>query len=64
MQQDDSYLEASVSEAPAVVVLVSAEQDVGQARLAHTRRPQDDDPRTVIPENERWTIYQFADHFV
>ena len=46
------HLEAAVSEAAAVVVFVPAEENVGQARLAHPRRPQDDDPRTVIPENE------------
>ena len=43
------HLEAAVSEAAAVVVLVPAEEDVGQARLAHPRRAQDHDPRAVVP---------------
>ena len=44
-----THLEAAVPEASAVVVLVPAEEDVGQARLAHPRRAQDHDPRAVVP---------------
>ncbi len=38
-----AHFEAAVVEAPAVVVLVSANEDVGEAGLAHTHGAQDDD---------------------
>ena len=47
------HLEAAVPESAAVIVLVPAEEDVGQAGLAHPRRAQDDDAGTVVPERDR-----------
>ena len=40
--------EAAVVEAPAVVVLVSAHQHVGEAGLAHPSGAEDDDPGAGI----------------
>ena len=44
------HLEAAVAESAAVIVLVPAEEDVGQAGFAHPGRAQDDDAGTVVPE--------------
>ena len=38
-----AHFEAAVVEAPSVVVLVSAHEDVGEAGLAHAHGAQDDD---------------------
>ena len=41
--------EAAVVEAPSVVILVPAHEDVGEAGLAHSGGAKDDDPGAGIP---------------
>ena len=46
--QSSAHFKTSIVEAPPVVVLVPADQDVGQAGLADTGGPENDDPGTGV----------------